>query len=353
MIHSAEIYSFKGVSKCKIDDLARFNLLIGKNNTCKSTVLEAIYFTMKEFTGSHLVNALKRRTNAPFSAEELWYNYKLNKDVNIRLRFQNVDLSMDLKFDEIHKMVSCGLTVADEARKKGASAVVSQYAGDFNNVRTIRYGIEMLGELDPVTRASISNYAANCLFLDSMRMNDVRSAEEILGEIKIKGKASEFGEYLQGIYGIGQNWEFLPSPYTSEYRATAIIDGIPFFLAGFGDGLRYAMQIIGRALMLNGSGLFIEEIESHQHPGSLKKIIPYLVDIAKKNDLQVFVTTHNPSIVWGYFEKEFPTDDERDKLFRPYHVKRHLADGIVECKLLTKENYDESWGEMREDVYSE
>lgn len=42
--------------------------------------------------------------------------------------------------------------------------------------------------------------------------------------------------------------------------------------------------------------MLIEEIETHQHPAALEKMIPMLVDMAQTNRLQLIVTTHSPDV---------------------------------------------------------
>ena len=42
MLRSLEILNFKGIKQGKIDDLAQVNILVGRNNSGKSTILDAL-----------------------------------------------------------------------------------------------------------------------------------------------------------------------------------------------------------------------------------------------------------------------------------------------------------------------
>jgi len=97
-----------------------------------------------------------------------------------------------------------------------------------------------------------------------------------LGKIKNEGKSKDFGDYLNSIFAKGNMWEFMPHPENSEEFVVAFSNGVPKFIKGMGDGIRFAMQIIGTSMMVKDTAIFIEEIESSQHPASLEKLIIFL-----------------------------------------------------------------------------
>jgi len=46
-------------------------------------------------------------------------------------------------------------------------------------------------------------------------------------------------------------------------------------------------------VFLKGTALLIEELETHQHPESLRKLTETLFELAKQQSLQLFLTTHS------------------------------------------------------------
>ena len=60
-----------------------------------------------------------------------------------------------------------------------------------------------------------------------------------------------------------------------------------------GDGLRYALNILALGMLLDGTILMVEELETHQHPESLKRLTQTLFELAKRQNLQLFLTTHS------------------------------------------------------------
>jgi predicted ATPase len=153
-------------------------------------------------------------------------------------------------------------------------------------------------------------------------------------------KTREFGKYLCEIFGRGLEWEFLPHPdLAGEYRL-AMLEGERYlFLNAFGDGIRFGMLIVAKSLLTNNAALFIEEIESNQHPASLKKLIHFLLDIAKKNSLQIFVTTHNTQ-VWRDFAYFYKSPRERTSNLQCYHVLRD-NNGAVDCRKIDMSTPDQ------------
>lgn len=115
---------------------------------------------------------------------------------------------------------------------------------------------------------------------------------------------------------------------SDRYKLFSALENIALHIDDYGDGFRYAFTILTSILLFKKRELLIEEIESHQHAGSLKKLIPKLVEISQKNNLQLFVTTHSFE-VWRYFYGAF-NEDNRKNNFRSFHVVRDADTGKVD-----------------------
>jgi len=59
MMNNINIKNFRGIKKGQIKDFARFNLLIGDNNTGKSSILETIYLSATASKNANLDNTGK------------------------------------------------------------------------------------------------------------------------------------------------------------------------------------------------------------------------------------------------------------------------------------------------------
>ena len=351
MIDSLNIENFKGIGKCYKDDLSRINLLIGRNNSCKSTILEAIYHTLCEFDGrSELAHLLGRRSNVYSGAQELWYRYATKEKIVLRFSLGDVNLGLNLLFDEPTSQIRSQIVAFD---KKGPDEYIVDgnfFSRDFEATRRISFNFEYLGKKAESIGQDIIDFVHGVELVESTSKNDIESIERVLGELKNKNRAKEFGDCLKAIFGVGENWEFVPHPNKpKEFRAAFFDRGVPLYLSGFGDGIRYAIQLITKLMLTKNSILLIEELESNQHLESLKKLVPLLVRLSLENNIQVFATTQSP-VVWRLFEHEFDDDKKRSELFRAFHVKREPADSHLELYQQTKENANEFWMSVDKDL---
>lgn len=346
MISQVFIQGLKGIGRCNIPELGKINVFIGKNDTCKSTILEAIYYTLKEFRVSSLWQVIGRRTNVPFGGQELWFNYETGKNISVTLGLLNtIALGMEIQYVKAGTadfQVQSLVEVEETGIEKTAPGIqTSIYSSDLSRITRTSYGEKHLDNLSNKNRKIIANFIDNCRFLDSSEKNDVEAMEKLLGDVKLEGKEYEFGKYLNEVFKKGQKFEFLPHPVKRKEFRVAFTNGKPLFLSGMGDGIRFAIQIIGSGLISKSTCILIEEIESNQHPGSLRRLIDFLMEIAFENQLQLFITTHNPLAIrwiWYHFRATEGKEDKRASKVKFFHVTREEETGKVECKSIDIHN---------------
>lgn len=325
IIKKIEISNFKGIKHCTVDDLQLVNLFIGKNDCGKSSILEAVYSCCKEHLGPNLAKCITRRSNrSRFSPKEIWYRYKTAAVIKIDLEFE----------DELHSGMSIERN-ADLTRTNlrfgGANAVGTEYDSDF--------GVYSGGEREPVPVVeNVMTFFDRCTFLDCSIKHDIRTIEgTYLNQAKLSSPADlELADAYSSLYGLKKNWEFVPHPDfpTDPSRVAVLEQDKRLFVDGFGDGVRYGMAICACARMSSDTAMFIEEIESHQHPDSLRKLIDYLVESSLQNNLQLFITTHSDKAAryfMYHFREEEQKVDPRAQNMRYFHVERDRSTGKVDC----------------------
>jgi len=332
MITEASIENFKGIKHCEVKDLAKVNLFIGKNNCGKSSIMEAMYYTGKEFIGTNLLQCLTRRAaRGNWSARELWYDYDMSPNINVALGFneQNfAEMTVAFSPQEDRVAVLLGSGSPKYGKRKGQLCLYSKTGF---GLATGRSHVEILS---PNPR-EILQYFDRSVFIDPTVKTEVRQIEGIyLNVLKLSEKASsEMAKRVAEVYDTEPSWEFLPhQDYSPDNpsRFAVLEGGRRLFVDNFGDGFHYGLAVLAAAKTRTKTALFIEEIESHQHSGSLSKLIRHLVRISRDNNLQVFLSTHSMD-VWETLHRGVYADDEAKEKeeFRCFLIEKNVETGEV------------------------
>jgi len=331
MLLKASIQNFKGIKNCTIEDLSRINLFVGKNDSGKSTIIEAIYLSLKGLVvPTNLGQSLSRRSDGFSSGRELWYQYNLNSEILISMSFPKVEVRHRIQsaengntnsFFEFYNNTNKRYEVLNSFQCSSFIIIIGQHS---------HMTIAML-PIDEPSKFNTRNYALNATLIDCTLKHETSLIENSLAKLKMRGQDREFGAVLNDIYGKGNEWEFVPHADNPAQSRLAIREnGKLTYFGNFGDGLRFCVGILGNLMNLRDTAVFIEEIESHQHSGSLKLLIKFMVKIARENNLQIFLSTHSKDVWESLSRGVYAEEPEKEKEeFRCYLLERNVETGKV------------------------
>ena len=332
MFAKLSVRNFKGIGSLDIDDFARVNLFIGKNDTGKSTIMEAIYYLCHElYAPPQLSLVMSRRTDVFTGVSELWFGYNRQSEIVVRATFGSTELCWKIvpegpARDAFHSYFyqSTGGSL-DNIGLGG-----TDYRGNFSITGTRERMVDGL-QVDEKTKQALSSYVSYLSLVDCTMKSRTTEVERILGKLKIDDKDASFGQILNDIYGKGKEWEFVPHPEDPNARRLVFKEsGRLRYFSDFGDGLRCCVGILGTAMTLENTGLCVEEIESHQHSGSLSKLIRHLVEISHENNLQIFLSTHSMDVWESLHRGVYKEDETKEKNeFRCFLIERNAETGKV------------------------
>lgn len=314
------IRNFKGIKESDIKDAGRVNLFIGKNNCGKSTILEATYLACKEpvhvYNRENALRFLMSGRTPPRLGNglELFHGYNTALNPEIQVRFNNgVKLGVSMEYTHPEQIVTRFKSFEPQA---DSQRIGTYNSANLSEVASLQYRFRIAhadeGEFNEFFHATT--------FLDPSILNDPEGIS-YFRELKHKNRDEKLAEEIRETYAINGNWEFVPHPIVGDFRVAFEENGEKIFYDNFGDGLRYGAAICSLAEARNDTALFIEEIESHQHPGALRKLIKQLLQISKQNNLQLFITTHSDH-VWRYFDYSYPSSEEKNEEFTTFYVER-------------------------------
>ena len=110
MIKDLYIENFKCFNKIKIDDIKKINFLVGKNNSGKTTILEALMLILSESRINVIENikTISRFKENKTEIKTLFYNFDYNNNINFNYNkydntSYNINISPVLKDNKIPK----------------------------------------------------------------------------------------------------------------------------------------------------------------------------------------------------------------------------------------------------------
>ncbi|HVC94342.1 MAG TPA: AAA family ATPase [Pirellulales bacterium] len=284
-IRSLSIKNFRGVREGRIDGFTDVNVLVGRNNSGKTTVVEAI---TRAAMGSGLQNDLfgrpveqfwqqARAGVTPGDAQSLlWYRQDTSNDVDI-----------------------VGVVDDDDGARKSEELVYRM------NMSPQGAGMTAHPRLNQSVQGSTALEAAKrqlfCAGITVFRPADAFNSgieENCWRHLLSDRRDRLLTETLNEVFGLdAESFQLLPANHLMVLFQRY---GLPLDLQG--DGTRAAMRTLMTLAMLKSTLLMLEEPECHQHPGSLERFASALCRLAKARAVQLIVSTHSAECVRSFLK---------------------------------------------------
>ena len=339
MLRSLEIQNFKGIKQGKIDDLAQVNILVGRNNSGKSTILDALVMLRAAVVGGDYLNRfgvqqiLTRRvdpgTGDP-GYDQLWFGMRTADPLDLEAVFKTgVDLKEQWRSRgntnrpeaTVELSEAVGGPVVHSWRSRGESPVAREYRN--NDIWTTIKG---------QTDESVATYLSLIHLLEPGLIHQAFD-EGFWFELARDRRDKKVIGMLNDIYQTdieSLSFSLFPPP---QRRLVAALPKTSVAVDWFGDGFRYAVNILSFGVVLEGTALLVEELETHQHPESLRKLIETLFELAKQQHLQLFLTTHSMELITYALDAA----EEKEIELKLHHLSLD-EEGILTSNVFTMPN---------------
>ncbi len=302
------IQGFRGINNLQIEDFDLINLFVGKNNACKTTILEAL-FLVAGISNPELIARINAFRKLIITEEEdfrfIFYNLEDKNKLNIFANFMDnssrelviepglkdniepdkkdykiKDPEQDnfLKFDTLYK---------DQSLKELIFKIKIKRS---ENKKAKDYQTRLYMEKGNLIFKEIKNFIEEItgVFLPPQNFMSLNLSKE-LEEVIINKKKQEIIEILKIIDFNIEDITF--GANRMIYFDIGINRLIPINLAG--DGVLRLLSIILALYNAKNGVVFIDEIENGLHFGVMQKLWTILYKTAKKFNVQIFATTHN------------------------------------------------------------
>lgn len=316
-IKSIEINRFRGIRQLTVSDLSKINLLVGDNNSGKTTFLEAIQLLFSESQLSSVKNIIKQRTvlnvndNSFYTSFIKIFNAKRQEgflDLDIYAESSNGPIEFEIRGRE--KTISgeealqiSTMSLRQKAYYKKTSTYIPEtvklFAGSIisqNGKKPIEKDIRFTS-LDSAIVGSITKKEVQ--YIPSFGHLRYDLLQNIVGNPEYKKLAisilKQFDNAIVDIcYTKADDGSYLETIITD--------DGVNMPFSVYGDGIKKMLYILNKLFDATDSILLIDEIETGLHKKYYEKLFPVVFELAKKFNVQLFIATHSMEAIDAILE---------------------------------------------------
>jgi len=318
-LESLSIDSFRGLKNLELDGLSRVNLFVGPNNSGKTSVLEAISTYCRPLDPLEWLNTSRRREAI---GGEITPIARLNA---LRWLFPQTreQHPNDLYHGQVQMQAKGGFAV------KSVLAKYQEIRGipDEDTLKRIQQrmpsrepdltyqGAELQININAEQKdlSPVGNIQANFVFwesapfFDRQRRSDPYSLSvRTITPVSHRTERSQIDRFSEATLNRDmENILDLIRLFDPDILGMQIlgVGGISLFvdhkktgltpLSAFGDGVRRVIMIALTLSNIKDGVLLIDEIETAIHISVLNDVYRWLFDACKKNNIQLFATTHS------------------------------------------------------------
>jgi AAA15 family ATPase/GTPase len=363
LINSLKIQNFRALQDFEVSKLGRINLIVGKNNSGKSTVLEALRIyagganplLLEQIASDHDEKIRTENGESMKDVSELPFQHFFTgrvfpeiDDIEIYIgetgpvtnRFLKISHRHFVEDKEEEKQDSGEISFRTRLKfisKEDVQNITSDYPTQALAIKI--EGTKGLGiiNLDDPRRGRLRNIYWDsredipCSYIPTQFVS-VDDLADIWDNILFSDYAASV---KQGLAIITEDFEDLgfvksesqlgmtrlrPDRLRSDFRRTCKVKlknlnhAVP--LNSLGDGMLRVLQLMLKIFPAKGGFLLIDEFENGLHFTIQEKVWRLIFDLAEKLDIQVFATTHSWDCIESFAKVAVERTDVEGVLFR-------------------------------------
>jgi AAA15 family ATPase/GTPase len=317
MLHDITIQNYRCFQDFHIDNLARVNLIVGMNNSGKTSLLEAVYLLVNQGEIQRsLIELLKIRGEIekglkPSSANEfflmdseeiknIFYGYQIKNNRPIHIESQKQHL---LSFE-----------IQPQTRNQN-------FFKSENFEILFSCGSELQGKISLHSDGTV-NRQGNFFFMPSQFLTistiSFKDMAELWNSILLTPLENKVVEALQILEPSVERIGFTTHP-TSHNSILLKVSGYPdpIPLVSMGDGMRRILAIALATVTVENGFLLVDEIDTGLYYETQTDMWSFVFSVAKQLNVQVFATTHSWDCIAAFAEACAQSEDNSSgKLFR-------------------------------------
>jgi hypothetical protein len=339
ILNSLEIRGFRGFRQLQVERLGRVNLIVGKNNVGKSSLLEALQLYAHRGSPRLIWELLVARdesgpvpsvrlVEADTVLTALKYLFYGRKDIKIHPGSIQIGPINSLK-DTLSLSVGWYTEPLDKTRRQTMEPLQPE---EYNTVidAVPRFVIQMGRQ--PKTHYSLDPYAlhrvpkelkeVNCVFTPANGL-DRGQISELWDAIALtsmeKDVLAALGIIAPGVESLG----IVKQGSIPIVKIAGIDDPLP--IRSLGDGMLRAFSIVLALVNARDGILLIDEFENGIHYTALPDLWQLIFQVARRLNVQVFATTHSWDCIEGFQRAVQENNQDDGMLIRLEYKKGEVA----------------------------
>lgn len=309
-----EIVNFRGFDKLEIKDFKQINLFVGKNNSGKTSILEVLSIILNSISNPQILlsnNEWVRdiKTSDMSDLLNLFYNQDTKNEIGLKSEFDSYSKEVKIKVGPDYNLNNPVLPIPNLINNSYIELLTETYdkiAEERNQFNSkIKFEINKRGsftvENDLYTER---NSPKNQILTGKLTYYFLSSWISILRENK------QIKRLVDILVKIAPNLEDIE---VIDSKVLVNISGMEKLLPinVMGDGIRKIASLLGAALWCENGVLLIDEIENGFHYSSHRILWRSLIEVCRKENVQVFITTHSLESL-KYFKEVMEESDHID-----------------------------------------
>lgn len=329
MLENISIHGFRKYKDFSIEGFGKINFILGSNNVGKTSILEAVFAwacgqNVMPFMNIPLARGRYFGIQQPYwIMEEILAAVNDRKQIPLKMTFEGKSDGKTVRFE--HSIYPSELLSEYDTTYKNSSNLVSALSngalsGDMQklspgipifqipqttiakwevkcNGKTVTTNIAL-----PLSQVSVVKAYHSVKFIDVLSHTAVAENVQIYASLKRENMLNEVTEEISKIFPEVVGFDMIPYPDGSQSPVSVIKKEGVLPLYACGDGIQRWFYILGAMALYKNSIICIDEIDSGFHHGAQEEFATHLIRNAIKNNVQLFITTHNMEFLDSFLQ---------------------------------------------------
>ncbi len=301
-----EIKKFKCFKDFKADGFKRVNLIGGKNNVGKTAFMEACYLTSNSFKIFKENGNYSTRSGS--SIDRDWFHFEIIKILILIKQYrERATFTTDWFREEVDLTTFSNFNI--EINEKFRLSLEDNFLipEHFNVQAWSNWsGVNIAKFMDSKyyhkiykknTLPKIDNYAFVSL------CHNENKIKRIIDSLKLNKQYKNINKLLDDIFQIEQIDIIKDKVMLKQNEEFYDIND-------FGDGIRHFINMIIVLISSQNTVIFLDEVDNGIHYTNFDKLWKNILTISKKQNVQVFATTHSKECIESYARVSKELEDE-------------------------------------------